>query len=78
MLLAEPSHTARTGQRHGLPMAILFIAKALMFFSFDLVISFLESILRNVFRNLKDFYLVLFLTELFIVVGRLGKRREQK
>lgn len=38
-------------------MAVLFIANALMFFSFDLII-FLESILRNVVRNVKDFYFV--------------------
>jgi hypothetical protein len=66
------------GSGRALLMAILFIAKALMFLSFDLVISFLDSVLRNVVRNLKDSYLVLFLTALFILAGRLGKSKEQK
>lgn len=66
------------GSGRALLMAILFIAKALMFLSFDLVISFLDSVLRNVVRNLKDSFLVLFLTALFILAGRLGKSKEQK
>lgn len=30
------------------------------------------------FRNLKEFYPVLFITALFVIVGRLGKNKEQK
>lgn len=57
MLLAEPSHTSGNGHWWGLcdDRSVCAKSSALMLFSFDLAILFLESVLRNVIKKLERF-----------------------